>query len=54
MPKPLRNTVVGVNWNAAPIRGWMLFLSVSNAARPTPLIPVKPMPPYTLYPGNWV
>ena len=25
MPKPPRRTVVGVSWNAAPSRGWMLF-----------------------------
>ena len=54
IPKPPRSTVVGVSWNAAPSRGWMLFQSVLNALRGSPVAPVKPIPPYTLYPGNFV
>ena len=37
MPKPPRSTVVGVSWNAAPSRGWMLFQSVLNALRGSPV-----------------
>src|SRR4051812_22548171 len=53
MAHPPRSTVFGLSWYAAPIRGWKLFRSSLNGDRDSPFSPAKPIPPYTLYPGNF-